>query len=206
MVGRRLYDLMYRSWAPWDRVGVRDELRAFLDEGVVSPTRHPRAVDLGCGTGANVVFLAEQGFETWGVDFSRVALDQAEQRARTAGVSDRTHFLYGDLTGREIPGLPEPFDLLLDFGTLDDLDAEGRRAMANLAVRLSRPGSVMLFWCFYAAPEDLPLLSFHGPSRLAPAVQPGEEQRLFGDHFDIRHGPQPTTDNPAACFVMTRTR
>jgi SAM-dependent methyltransferase len=70
MVGRRAYDLMYRWWAPWDAVGVRPELRHLLADVTVSPDTHPRAIDLGCGTGANVVYLAEQGFRPTGVDFS----------------------------------------------------------------------------------------------------------------------------------------
>lgn len=109
------YDLMYRYGAPWDAVGVRGELREFLDQGSVSPETHPRAVDLGCGTGANAVFLAEQGFESHGVDLSPVALEKARERARTAGVGDRVRFVRGDLTARQVPGLDGPFDLLLDF-------------------------------------------------------------------------------------------
>jgi SAM-dependent methyltransferase len=198
------YDLMYRYGAPWDAVGVREELREFLDGGHVTPATHARAIDLGCGTGANVVFLAEQGFEAHGVDLSEVALAKAVGRARSAGVSGRVRFVEGDLTGPEIPGLEGPFDLLLDFGTLDDLRAAGRRAMADLVTRLSRPGSVLLLWCFYGAREDLPWFSFHGPSRLAPAIEPGEVERLFGEHFEIRPGPRPRTVNPAACFVLTR--
>ena len=59
---RWAYDLMYRVWAPWDAVGVRDDLRHLLESGRVTPQSHPRAVDLGCGTGANAVYLAEHGF------------------------------------------------------------------------------------------------------------------------------------------------
>ena len=30
---RWAYDLMYRVWAPWDSVGVRDDLRGLLESG-----------------------------------------------------------------------------------------------------------------------------------------------------------------------------
>lgn len=204
MVGRRVYDLMYRWWAPWDAVGVRGELREFLDAGRVDPQRHPRAIDLGCGTGANAVFLAERGFDAVGVDFSPVAIGLARERATTAGVADRCQFVVGDLTADAIPGIAGPFDLLVDFGTLDDLDGDGRRAMADMVGRLSRPGSVFLLWCFHARTSELPLLSFRGPSRLAPGVEPGEEVELFGDRFEIEPGPRARTTNLAACFVLTR--
>ncbi|MDX1657770.1 MAG: class I SAM-dependent methyltransferase [Nitriliruptorales bacterium] len=202
MVGSRAYDLMYRYWAPWDAVGVRTELREFLDDWDVSPRTHPRAIDLGCGTGANVVHLASEGYDAHGVDFSAVAIEKARARAREAQV-DAT-FVIGDLTADDIPGIDGAFDLLVDFGTLDDLASDGRREMAATVVRLSRPGSLFLFWCFYAARQDLPFISFHGPSRLAPAIEPGEERALFGDQFDIEDGPPVDPRIGARCFVMTR--
>lgn len=200
--GRRAYDLMYRWWAPWDSVGVRDELRSVLDEGLIDSRSHPRAIDLGCGTGANVVYLACLGFESWGVDFSPVALNKAQARADDSGVV--AHFVEGDLTAEEVPGAEGSYDLILDFGTLDDLDADGRRAMAGLITRLSRPGTVVLFWCFYGRREDLPRISFVGPSRISPGIEPGEEQDLFGRHFDILRRSHPGPDTRAACFLMTR--
>jgi len=203
MVGRRAYDLMYRWWAPWDAVGVRPELRRLLAHGEVDPSRHPRAVDLGCGTGANVVFLAQQGFRATGLDFSRVALDKARRRAAEAGVSSRCRFVEADLTADEVPGTEGTFDLLLDFGSIDDLAPSARPAAARLATRLSHPGARLLFWCFYGRRRDLPRISFHGPSRLAPGIEPGEETALFGDTFDI----EPYLDTGlahAACFLLTR--
>ena len=203
MVGRWAYDLMYRVWAPWDAVGVRSELRSFIDGGSISPTSHPLAIDLGCGTGANVVFLAQQGFDTVGVDFSPVALAQAQQRAVSAGVDNRATFVRGDLTSGDV-GVSGTFDLLLDFGTLDDLNAAGRRRMANLVVELSHPGSIMLFWCFYGNPATLPRMSFRGPSRMVSVIRPGEEHELFGDHFDIVRQPTAADADHTAWFLLTR--
>jgi methylase of polypeptide subunit release factors len=39
-----------------------------------------RVLDLGCGTGADAIFLAEQNYEAHGLDFSAQALLLAEQR------------------------------------------------------------------------------------------------------------------------------
>lgn len=201
----KLYDLAYRYWAPWDAVGVRDDLRRIVEDRRVTPETHPRAIDLGCGTGANVVYLANHGFEATGVDFSAVAISKARSRASDAGVTGRCAFVEGDLTADGVPGLDGTFDLLVDFGTLDDLRGDDRRAMARTVHRLSRPGSVFLLWCFYGARADLPVFSLHGPSRLAPTIEPGEEQDLFGDAFAIE--PLHRSDGgypPFACFLMTR--
>jgi SAM-dependent methyltransferase len=203
MVSSRFYDAAYRWWCPWDGVGVRGDLRRLLADGEVTSTTHPRAIDLGCGTGANVVELAARGFDATGVDFSPVALAKARQRAQDAGLEDRCRFLEVDLTAPALPGVVgDEFDLLLDFGTLDDLHPAGRIQMAAHVARLARPGAVVLFWCFHARRADLPWISFHGPSRMAPAVEPGEEKRLFGEAFDIELFDR--SDPHAACFLLRR--
>ncbi|GIU99071.1 MAG: hypothetical protein KatS3mg014_0687 [Actinomycetota bacterium] len=168
------------------------------------PDELPTAVDLGCGTGANAVFLAERGFRVTGIDFSPVALRKAGRLAEERGVGERVRFVQGDLTAAAIPGVDGPFDLLVDYGTLDDLRGESRRRMADTVERLSRPGAVFLLWCFYAARGDLTWISFNGPSRLAPAIEPGEEERLFGSVFAIERLPKPEPGSRAACFLMTR--
>ena len=194
-----VYDLAYRIWAPWDSVGVRTDLQALLAGRRVSPTTHPRALDLGCGTGANVVHLTQAGYASTGVDFSPVALRKARRRAATAGVD--CLFVQGDLTDPNLLVDSAPFDLVLDFGTLDDLPPDGRRAMAANAGRLTRRGSLFLFWCFYSDPAVLPVFSFTGPSRAVPVVRPGEEYELFAEDFTIE---QFGSGDRSACFLLIR--
>ena len=152
MVWRRLYDMLYRFGAPWEG-GPRDELVGLVESERIRPGR---AVDLGCGSGANTVFLAERGFDATGVDFSPVALRKAERAAAQRGV--RATFVRGDLTAPSIPGVEGTFDLLVDYGTLDDLRGAARVAMANTVKRLSAPGSLFLFWCFSARPYPVTAL------------------------------------------------
>ncbi|WP_291885972.1 class I SAM-dependent methyltransferase [Cellulomonas sp.] len=45
-----------------------------------------RALDVGCGEGADAVWLASRGWAVTAIDVSAVALDRAEQHARDAGV------------------------------------------------------------------------------------------------------------------------
>ena len=199
------YDLMYRWRAPWE-MGARAELVALVESGRVTPERLApgRAVDLGCGAGANAVFLARAGFDVVGVDFSPVALRKAQRASIAAGVAGRVHLVRGDLTAPDLPGVDGPFDLLVDYGTLDDLSAMDRRAMAATIVRLARPGSILVLYAFYAARADLPRFSLTGPSRVAPGLEPGEEVDLFGAAFEIERLAEPRPEDHTAAFVMTR--
>jgi SAM-dependent methyltransferase len=199
MPGRRAYDLMYRVGAPWEG-GPRDELVELVRSGRLTPQTLPpgRAIDLGCGSGANALFLAEHGFEVVAVDFSPVAM----AKARTAASSQPTlqiTFVEGDLTNPRIPAVEGPFDLLLDYGTLDDLRGRKRSAMARNIVRLSRPGSVFLLWCFY---DEVPWWKRRGARY--PGLSPGEESRLFGAAFNIERLVNPLPGSGFACFLMTR--
>jgi SAM-dependent methyltransferase len=200
MVGASAYNLMYRIWAPWDSVGVRKDLVDLLESRRIDPERYPRSLDLGCGTGANVVHLASLGFEAWGVDFSDVAIHKAERRTRDSGVD--AHFVVGDLTVDSIPGVEGPFDFLTDFGTLDDLRGGKRRAMADTITRLARPGSKFLEYCFYGETEDLPRFSFKGTSKFSH-IAPGELDDLFGKHWDIEDFAR-YPDWRIASFLLTR--
>ncbi len=200
MVKAATYDLMYRWWAPWDSVGVRTDLLDLLQRGDVDPSRYPRAIDLGCGTGANVVHLASVGFEAWGIDFSEVAVTKARRRAADAGVEAR--FVVGNLTAPTIDGVEGRFDFIVDFGTLDDLRGSARQAMARTATRLSRPGSKFLEYCFYGRKEDLPWISFSGTSKMSH-IAPGELEELFGDDWAV----EPFASYPGyriAAFLLTR--
>jgi SAM-dependent methyltransferase len=202
---RAIYDLLYRIGAPWDGPP-RPELVALVESGVLTPARLTpgRAIDLGCGTGANVRYLARHGFEATGVDFSRMALGIARKRAAADGTRASTRFVEGDLTAGKIPGVEGQFDLLVDYGTLDDLDQAGRRAMASLVANLARPGAAFLFWCFWGRASDLPRMSLTGPSRMIPRIAPGEETALFGDAFAIERIATSGPSTHTACFLMTR--
>lgn len=203
------YTWLYKRGAAWEHVGVAPELRELLDEGRIEvdpePGRRPRAVDLGCGTGANAVFLAQRGFDVVGVDFTAYALERARERAREAKVEEHCRFVEADLSSRHIPGVEGPFDLLVDYGTLDDTTGPVRRGMADTVVRLSRPGSQFFLWCFSADKKELPLVARKRMSRLLHTVMaPGEERRLFGSSFEIERLPDPPRPPHAACFLMVR--
>ncbi|MFF1926138.1 SAM-dependent methyltransferase [Streptomyces sp. NPDC058221] len=56
-----------------------------------------RALDLGCGEGADAVWLARLGWRVTATDISRVALGRAAEHADEAGVADRVDWQFHDL-------------------------------------------------------------------------------------------------------------
>jgi 2-polyprenyl-3-methyl-5-hydroxy-6-metoxy-1,4-benzoquinol methylase len=104
---------MYRiGFAPWDQDHIPAEL-ATLVEG--STALAPgRALDLGCGTGTQAVYLAKHGWQVTGVDAVERALAQARRRAEAAGVNVR--WMDGDVTQLTSLGLGDGFNLLHDRG------------------------------------------------------------------------------------------
>ena len=78
------WDSYYRqSRVPWDPGSYDRHLAYVLEEFSIKPCR---VVDVGCGDGKSLIWLAEQGFTGTGIDLSRVALRMAEKRARKRGI------------------------------------------------------------------------------------------------------------------------
>lgn len=214
MPGSRAYDFMYRTGLAgrfWSRAD-RWEIRDLIERGPCSPALlmppggdRARALDIGCGAGGVSIYLARYGFETVGVDFSATALRKARRAASAAGLSpSQLGFVQGDLTAPAIPGVEGPFDLLVDYGTLDDLKPDGRHQAARLIDSLARPGSRLFIFAFYGRRADLPLFSLSGPSRLAPElIEAGGIEELFGGTWDVERVPR-KGDRFIATFLLTR--
>jgi SAM-dependent methyltransferase len=101
-----------------------------------------RALDVGCGEGADAIWLAEQGWTVTAVDISTVALARAEEHARNAGddVAARITFHEADLTSWAPP--PSSFDLISSQFLHVPSD---RRTALNAALAAGvAPGGVLL--------------------------------------------------------------
>jgi ubiquinone/menaquinone biosynthesis C-methylase UbiE len=132
-------------WLPgrrrWDTGVTPPEVERFV-------ASHPpgRALDLGCGTGTNVVYLARHGWHAVGVDFAGRAIWQARRKARAAGIESRSQYYVADVT--RLSFLREPFDLALDIGCLHSLAVRDRAAYASELARLVRAGGTYLLYAF----------------------------------------------------------
>jgi SAM-dependent methyltransferase len=65
---------------------------------LVGPMLPGRALDLGCGEGADAMWLAEHGWHVTAVDISQTALERAAADAATRNLADRIDFQRHDLT------------------------------------------------------------------------------------------------------------
>jgi SAM-dependent methyltransferase len=92
--------------AAWDnRYAAADQLWSGQPNGqLVTETRGlrpARALDVGCGEGADALWLAAQGWAVTALDVSRLALDRAADQAERAGV--QVTWLHSGLVDAELP-------------------------------------------------------------------------------------------------------
>ena len=141
------YGLLYRlGFAPWERRDVAESWRPLLD-GPHAPMPG-RALDVGCGSGGDAVYLAKRGWQVTAVDSVEKAVASAKQRAVDEGVD--VQWVAADVAALGRLGLKPGYDLLYDFGCIHGLtDAERQGAAAGLT-QLAAPGATLLITAFKA--------------------------------------------------------
>ncbi len=96
------------------------------------------ALDLACGEGRNAVWLAEQGWEVTGVDFSGVALAKAAKLAAGRGVA--VEWVHADLLDYE--PAPTAYDLVVVLYL--QVPAADRTTVMRRAAAALAPGGYVL--------------------------------------------------------------
>jgi len=125
-------------YAEHDQIWSGKPNAVLVDE--VSGLTPGRALDLGCGEGADAIWLAQQGWTVTAVDISSVALRRAVQHAEDAGVADRIDWQQHEL-GTSFPD--GEFDLVSAqfLHSKTELPRDGILRSAAAAVA---PGGVLL--------------------------------------------------------------
>ncbi|OGO28825.1 MAG: hypothetical protein A2W33_10215 [Chloroflexi bacterium RBG_16_52_11] len=195
------YEILYRRFhAPWD-IGPRQELVELVESGRIQPCR---AIDLGSGTASNVVFLAQHGFDVTAIDFAHAAIELGWKRAREAGVS--VVFIQDDLT--HLQHVQGSYDLLVDYGTLDDIPPRRRDLYMQNVVPLAHPGSLFLLYCFEWELGWWERLLTRLFSAFGSVMVPGEVEQRFRQYFDIEKIAEYSDDagwpRGSAVYLMTR--
>ncbi|MCI4353566.1 MAG: class I SAM-dependent methyltransferase [Thermoplasmata archaeon] len=112
-----------------------------LDSGWIVPPGP--VLDVGCGAGTNVLWLARQGFRASGVDLAPSAIAAAERRMKRARLS--ATFRVGDVLA--LPFRRGAFQAALDVGCFHSLPIARRPDYAKELARVVRHGgSFLLSW------------------------------------------------------------
>jgi SAM-dependent methyltransferase len=154
----RWYTLVYRIFyllrlRIWERREPPVELVALVEGPAALPAG--RALELGCGSGTDSIYVARHGWTVTGVDIVSEAVALARRNAHAAGVNVR--FVEGDATRLQELGLGEPFDLIVDFGCMHTLPPDLRPAYVHGVSAMAAPGATLLLYGFARPPRLAPM-------------------------------------------------
>jgi SAM-dependent methyltransferase len=94
-------------------------------------------VDLGCGTGRNSNYLAEQGNKVIGIEISKTAISLARERAKKKEVV--VDYRLGDI-GQKYEINDNSIDIVLDITSSNSLNEAGREIYLNEVNRVLKTG------------------------------------------------------------------
>lgn len=122
-------------------------IRRILDREGIS--RHARILDIACGIGRHVTPLAQAGYQAVGCDFSPGFIQQAQDGARRAGLSEsRIRFYRGDYRriDRTLKRAGQgPFDAAICiFTSMGHYGEKGDLAVLRAVRRAVRPGGLFV--------------------------------------------------------------
>ena len=144
MFRRFTFNLWYLRKPPWDSGITPPEVFEFIQ-------KHPagKAIDIGCGTGTNIITLARSGWQVTGIDFASKAIRIAKQKLKKENIHADLHV--GDAT--KLKGIHGPFDLALDIGCFHSLTQQGMQDYLNQLDRTLAPNG---FWLLYGFTSTTP--------------------------------------------------
>lgn len=133
------FNLKYLGEPVWDTHQSPPELIKFIKT-------HPagRALDMGCGTGTNIVTLAKNGWQITGVEYAWLAVQKARRKLRVYNKP-------GDVICRnvvDIDYLESTFDLILDIGCYHGLTQLQRAKYQFNLKRLLKPSGHFLIYAY----------------------------------------------------------
>jgi SAM-dependent methyltransferase len=180
------WDARYRArdGAIWSG---RPNGRLVAEVAVLAPGR---ALEVGCGEGADAIWLAQHGWTVTAIDVSEVAIDRAREACRRAGAS--VEWICGDVLETPLPA--RSFDLVsMQYPAL--LKAAGEGAVGRLLDTV-RPGGLLLAVYHDLDDEHRGHMKSRGidPEDYVGADDLGS---LLGDDFTVQlHAVQPRIDPP----------
>jgi cyclopropane fatty-acyl-phospholipid synthase-like methyltransferase len=146
MLRKIWFNLAYYQKPVWDTEISPKELMSFIT------THNPgKALDLGCGTGTNVITLAQSGWQVTGVDFAPRAITIAKNKALHLGI--KVELFVDDVT--HLDSITDSFDLILDMGCFHSLAPKDHpKYLVNIDRLLAPTGTYLLYVFFKNRTEE----------------------------------------------------
>lgn len=190
-----LFKVFYRlGFVPWDGHPLAKSLQDLVEgDGALGPGA---ALDLGCGTGDNSIYLAKHGWRVTGVDFVAKAVEKARAKAEANKVA--ITFVRADVTRLSSEGIGSTFGLIVDNGCLHGMSSEDRDAYVREVTAVAAPDARLLLVEFIT-----------GGSYGVPGIDPDEVKRRFAaDWTLLSSGSEAALDHngkdPARFYVFAR--
>ncbi len=134
------FEQMYQGQAPWDTGRPQPAIVKLAEADQIRGS----VLDVGCGTGENVLYLAARGHEAWGIDFVPLAIERAKAKAAERRIN--AHFLVGNAL--ELGKLGRQFDTVIDCGLFHTFVDEERSIYVRSLSAVLRAGGSLYLLCF----------------------------------------------------------
>lgn len=197
---RKRWDARYgEGVTPWDTQITPPEVVAFWQSGRAAPTGF--ALDLGCGPGTNVRYLAGLGLTTIGVEISGAPLLTARQRFAhySPELLQRAHFVCSDVCLLPFHRLNAAY--ILDVGCFHSLPRPIRPYYVQSVVANLAPGGYYHLYAFDTDPLDPD--PEHGPT----GMNVGEiAQRFAPDLMVVEETIANPDRRPCRWYLLQRPR
>ena len=179
----RWYQLVYRlayrlGLTVWQRTAPPAELVELIE----GPARLAPgcALDIGCGTGTDSIYLAAHGWDVTAIDMVPKALTTARRRATAAGVAP--HFVEGDATRLHDLGVGDGYTLLLDFGCFHTLPEDRRPAYVTSVSHAAAPAATLLLYGLRRPPKVAPMHVDISVEEITQRFEPAGWQLVNAQH------------------------
>ena len=103
-----------------------------------------RPISRGGGTGEHALYLASKGHEVCGIDFVPVAIERAQEKAKSRGL--KAQFKVGSVL--ELDKLGKKFDTVIDSGLFHVFSDDDRQRYVEGLATILKPGGRLFLLCF----------------------------------------------------------
>lgn len=135
------------STRPWGKYPGEDVVRFVARNFYKASDRSAiKLLEVGCGTGSNLWFMAREGFSVYGIDGSQSAINLSRAR-----LDDEVKGWQGDLQVGDMLSLPFPnnyFDGVIDIEAASCNDFENSQLIYKEMLRVLKPGGKFYSRCF----------------------------------------------------------